>query len=40
MAALGRADAFDDLPLVPGFNKVAKKVLRELLAQKAQAQAR
>ena len=35
-----RLEIFDDLPLVPGFNKVAKKVLRELLAQKAQSQAR
>ena len=34
-----RLEIFDDLPLVPGFNKVAKKVLRELLAQKAQSRA-
>jgi 2,3-dihydroxybenzoate-AMP ligase len=35
-----RLELFDDLPLVPGFNKVSKKTLRDLLAQKVQAETR
>ncbi|MGH2371974.1 MAG: (2,3-dihydroxybenzoyl)adenylate synthase [bacterium] len=35
-----RLEHFDELPLVPGFNKVSKRALRDLLAQRLQIEAR
>jgi non-ribosomal peptide synthetase component E (peptide arylation enzyme) len=33
-----RLEVFQDLPLVPGFNKVSKRALRDLMHQKIRAE--